>query len=78
MSNLNNQEIIERACNLAEDITSTTMGKVLAEAIDNYEKTKDIESLYYTVNKIEGELSQSHFYDADILHEPINGEFDCA
>lgn len=74
MSHNSNTELLTRASELAEEMTSTTMGKVLAQAIDDYDKTKDLDALRATTAVIEGQLAQTHFNEADIV-EPQ--EMDC-
>lgn len=67
MSDIYNTEIIERAYDLAEELTGTTPGYIVNKAIEDYEKTGDVEDLSHRITDVEGKLSIEHFYNSDIL-----------
>lgn len=67
MSQQSNQQVVERAYELAEDLTSTTEGKVIAYALDRYEEDKDVEALWRTVANVEANRAQEHYFNNNIL-----------
>lgn len=67
MSNETNSIIVERAYALAEDLTSTTSGRIISASIERYEDTGDLDRLLETVQFFESKLAAEHFYDNDIL-----------
>lgn len=67
MSNNVNIDIVERAYALAEETTSTTSGKVIANAIREYEADGDLNALNAIVVIIETQMAQEHFYNTEIL-----------
>lgn len=69
MTHIINDTVIERANELAEELTSTTGGKIMAEALNKFEKDKDVESLWQTMKRIEGQLAQEHFHNFDLLED---------
>lgn len=65
MSELRNSELLERASQLAEEITSHPSGydKLLESAVES----GDLDEVSRLVSRIESELSQEHFYNYDII-----------
>lgn len=67
MSNESNSALYGRAYELAEEITNHPSGldKALFSAIEG----GDLDTMKYLVSKIEGILSQEHFYKNDLLEQ---------
>lgn len=65
MSNSENDRLLDKAAELLEEISNHPSGfdKKLSEAI----LSGDLEEVHYWVHKINGELSQEHFHNWDLL-----------
>lgn len=65
MSDTNNDQLLDKATDLLEDITDHPSGydKLLSQAI----KRNDMEELQTLVTKINGYLAQNYFYKSNIL-----------
>lgn len=65
MSNDNNTILLERAAELIDELTSHPSGadKLIIQAIDS----NNLEEVQRLVTKFEGELSQEHFMNHDLI-----------
>jgi hypothetical protein len=65
MSNKTNDELVERANELIEEITNHPSGydKVLQNALNS----GDLDKLFFTVSVVEGELAKENFYSRGIF-----------
>lgn len=64
MSNITNSNLLERAYELLEEITSHPSG--LDKALTKAVRAGNLDEIYYLVTKIESELAQKHFYNNNI------------
>lgn len=65
MSNNTNENLLERAAELIDELASHPSGydKALIKAID----ANDLQEVRYLVVKLEGELSQEHFHNYELV-----------
>jgi hypothetical protein len=65
MSNYNNEALLLRAHEIADELASDPAGR--DDRLYQLIKDNDLDNLRELVTKIEGELAQEHFYNNNIL-----------
>ncbi len=71
MSNIYNEQILERAYDLQEELSGTTAGYIVNKAVEDYEKTKDVEDLKHRLDSVESDLAREYFYGTEQLSRNI-------
>jgi hypothetical protein len=65
MSNYNNEALLLRAHELADELASDPAGR--DDRLYQLIKDNDLDNLRAFVSKVEGELSQEHFHSFDLI-----------